>query len=336
MMLKRTRALSCALASAVAAALATPAMAAEDGSPSLPASRQLVCIPGDTTAGASLDFIAAHGDADAPKAVGLVSATGNPVTVNISSKAPSTTIGAGLVGTHVVRIEGKSYNITAVGGASPNWTFTIGTNSAAVGDYAEIVPRPTLNTVFGANNKYGLEPDDPFAADGFDTVFAVRNGALEEYKYVSTFNQWQTLGGTIVGDLPLDADGGFAVRTQAGSSAGLIPMSALAHKDNHVLTIGPGTRLYSWPFGGTTLDGSGLSTVLDKDDPFATDTFDVILIETGGAVAEYKYVDTFNQWQTLGGAVIPGTTPIVAGTAFAIRRTAAITSDLSINLPIAD
>jgi hypothetical protein len=332
----------CCLALATTQLLGIAASALEDATPKLPASRRLVTVPSDLAAGATLNFVGVHGTA-APGAVGSVSsANATSVTVAIASKAPSLSL-ASVAGSHFVRVEGKSYNISAVSGTGP-YTFTVAGNpsSSLVGGYVEVIARPTLNSVFGSTNKFGLDSDNPLdGADSFDIVFASSGGGVAQYKFIGApVNSWATLAGSASGNLALDADGGFAIQRAAGSAASLIPVAAVGNNDNHVLTLKEGVGFYSWPFPATvTLNGSGLAAALDADDPLnGSDTFDVLILESGGVTTFIKRIGApVNSWSTTAGAGVPGTTPISAGSCFFLdRRPGAGTTTLAIPVPIKD
>ncbi len=332
----------CIFAWATVQVLAATGLAVEDGSPSLPASRRLVTVPSDLAAGATLNFVGVHGTA-APGAIGSVnSATATTVTVAIQTKAPSLSL-AGVAGSHYLRVEGKSYNITGVSGAGPV-VFTVTGNPSAspLGGYAEVIARPTLNSVFGATNKFALDADNPLdGADAFDVVYASAGGGVAQYKFIGApVNSWSSLAGSPSGTLALDPDGGFAVQRVAGSGASLIPVAAIGNTDNHVLTLREGVGFYSWPFPVTvTLDGSGITAALDADNPLdGADTFDVLILESGGVTTFIKRIGApVNSWSTTAGGPVSGATPITAGSCFFLdRRTGAGTTTLAVPVPIQD
>lgn len=319
---------------AVAAALTAPAMAAEDGSPSLPASRQLAVVPSDLSSGASLNLIGIHGTASVPGATGEVDSTAaGTITVSIKTKAPSLVI-SGTASTHYLRVEGKSYSITSVAGTGP-YVFTVsGSITAAANDYAELIAIPTLNDVLGGDNKFGLD-EGPFGDPVFDQVFVSDGGVLTPYKYNSNLNSWATLA-DVPANPTVSPDAGLVVKRTAGGGAGIVPVSAFTNTDNHVVTFNEGLNIYSWPFGvAATLDD--ITSAIDGG-PFGDPVFDVVFVESGGVITQYKYNPNLNSWATLADVpVVGGTIQIGAGTAFLVNRPAGVGStDLSIALPITD
>ena len=131
-------------------------------------------------------------------------------------------------------------------------------------------------------------------------------------------------------------DAGLVVKRTAGGGAGIVPVSAFTNTDNHVVTFNEGLNIYSWPFGvAATLDD--ITSAIDGG-PFGDPVFDVVFVESGGVITQYKYNPNLNSWATLADVpVVGGTIQIGAGTAFLVNRPAGVGStDLSIALPITD